>query len=194
MATMILKMTVVVILYLIITAAVWKYQSRHAQTWGSRIGIGLIYGAAAIAATHLGINEKYMILNVRDIGPLAAGLFFDPFAGIIAGVLGGAERFYAGMFLGMASFSTVACSLTTMLAGIFGALMRVFFYRGKRAPAGQSFFIGAVMEDFHMYAVLLTHRDNMNRAYEVVRNCAVPMILFGGLGLMALLRFSLSTM
>ena len=185
MATMILKMTVVVILYLIITAAVWKYQSRHAQTWGSRIGIGLIYGAAAIAATHLGINEKYMILNVRDIGPLAAGLFFDPFAGIIAGVLGGAERFYAGMFLGMASFSTVACSLTTMLAGIFGALMRVFFYRGKRAPAGQSFFIGAVMEDFHMYAVLLTHRDNMNRAYEVVRNCAVPMILFGGLGLMA---------
>ena len=185
MATMILKMTAVVILYLIITAGVWKYQSRHAQTWGSRIGIGLIYGAAAIAATHLGINEKDMILNVRDIGPLAAGLFFDPFAGIIAGVLAGAERFYAGMFLGMASFSTVACSLTTILAGIFGALMRVFFYRGKRAPAGQSFFIGAVMEDFHMYAVLLTHRDNMNRAYEVVRNCAVPMILFGGLGLMA---------
>ena len=116
MATMILKMTAVVILYLIITAGVWKYQSRHAQTWGSRIGIGLIYGAAAIA--HLGINEKDMILNVRDIGPLAAGLFFDPFAGIIAGVLAGAERFYAGMFLGMASFSTVACSLTTILAGI----------------------------------------------------------------------------
>ncbi len=185
MATMILKMTAVVVLYLIITAAVWKFQSRHVQTWGSRIGIGLIYGAAAIAATHFGINEKDMILNVRDIGPLAAGLFFDPYAGIIAGVLAGAERFYAGTFLGMASFSTVACSLTTVIAGIFGALMRVFFYKGKRPPAGQSFFIGAVMEDFHMYAVLLTHRDNMNRAYNVVRNCAIPMILFGGLGILA---------
>ena len=185
MATMILRMTTSVIIYLIITAAVWKYRSRHELTWGSRIGIGLIFGAAAIGATHLGISEEDMILNVRDIGPLAAGLFFDPYAGIIAGVLAGAERFYAGMYLGMASFSTAACSLTTMLAGIFGALMRVFFYKGKSAPAGQSFFIGAVMEDFHMYAVLLTHRDNMNRAYEVVRNCAVPMILFGGLGLMA---------
>ena len=185
MATMILKMTAVVVLYLIITAAVWKFQSRHVQTWGSRIGIGLIYGAAAIAATHFGINEKDMILNVRDIGPLAAGLFFDPYAGIIAGVLAGAERFYAGTFLGMASFSTVACSLTTVIAGIFGALMRVFFYKGKRPPAGQSFFLGAVMEDFHMYAVLLTHRDNMNRAYNVVRNCAIPMILFGGLGILA---------
>ncbi|MCR5812145.1 MAG: SpoIIE family protein phosphatase [Lachnospiraceae bacterium] len=185
MATMILRMTTSVIIYLIITAAVWKYRSRHELTWGSRIGIGLIFGAAAIAATHLGISEEDMILNVRDIGPLAAGLFFDPYAGIIAGVLAGAERFYTGMFLGVASFSTVACSLTTILAGIFGALMRVFFYKGKRSPAGQSFFIGAVMEDFHMYAVLLTHRDSMNRAYNVVRNCAIPMILFGGLGIMA---------
>ena len=81
MATMILKMTAVVVLYLIITAAVWKFQSRHVQTWGSRIGIGLIYGAAAIAATHFGINEKDMILNVRDIGPLAAGLFLTPMQG-----------------------------------------------------------------------------------------------------------------
>ena len=185
MAAMILKMTAVVILYLIITTAVWKFQSRHVQTWGSRIGIGLIYGAAAIAATHLGINEKDMILNVRDLGPLTAGLFFDPCAGIIAGVLAGAERFYVGTFLGMASFSTVACSLTTIIAGIFGALMRVCFYKGKRPPAGQSFFLGAVMEDFHMYAVLLTHRDNMNKAYNVVRNCAIPMILFGGLGILA---------
>ena len=87
MATMILRMTTSVIIYLIITAAVWKYRSRHELTWGSRIGIGLIFGAAAIGATHLGISEEDMILNVRDIGPLAAGLFFDPYAGIIAGVL-----------------------------------------------------------------------------------------------------------
>ena len=185
MATMILKMTAVVIIYLIITAAACKYQSRHELTWRSKIGIGLIYGAAAIAATHLGINEKDMILNVRDIGPLAAGLFFDPYAGIIAGVLAGAERFYTGVFLDIARFSAVECSLTTVLAGIFGALMRVAFYKGKRPPAGQSFFIGAVMEDFHMYAVLLAHRDNMIKAYSVVRNCAFPMIVFGGLGIMA---------
>ena len=185
MATMLMKMTAAVIIYLTITAAVWKYRSRHEQTWILRIGIGLLFGAAAIAATHLGISERDMILNVRDIGPLAAGLFFDPYAGIIAGALAGAERFYAGMYLGIASFSTVACSLTTILAGIFGAFMRVFFYKGVRPPAGQAFFLGAVMEDFHMYAVLLTHREDMNRAYNVVRNCAFPMILFGGLGILA---------
>ena len=72
MATMILRMTTSVIIYLIITAAVWKYRSRHELTWGSRIGIGLIFGAAAIGATHLGISEEDMIelikLNEIDYG------------------------------------------------------------------------------------------------------------------------------
>ena len=41
-----------------------------------------------------------------------------------------------------------------------------------------------VMEVFHMYVVLLTHRNDMNAAYFIVKNCSIPMIVFTGLGMM----------
>ena len=39
------------------------------------------------------------------------------------------------------------------------------------------------MEVFHMYVVLITHRDNMEMAHHVVQICSGPMIVFTGLGL-----------
>ena len=44
-----------------------------------------------------------MMLNVRDMGPLSAGLFFDPVSGIIAGLIGGVERYIAGTYWGVGS-------------------------------------------------------------------------------------------
>ena len=44
--------------------------------------------------------------------------------------------------------------------------------------------MGSVIEVFHMYVVFLTHREDMRVAFEVVRICSVPMILFSGIGLM----------
>ena len=43
--------------------------------------------------------------------------------------------------------------------------------------------MGAVMEVFHMYVVFITHRNDMNMAFYVVKTCAPPMIIFTGLGL-----------
>jgi len=41
------------------------------------------------------------------------------------------------------------------------------------------------MEVFHMYAVFLTNRDDLASASRVVQTCAIPMIVFTALGLMA---------
>lgn len=184
MAIMILKMTASIVIYLIITALLWKYWEKHEHTWQLKAGIGIIYGLCSVASTHLGVDYREMILNVRDTGPLAAGLFFDPVSGIISGVIGGVERYAAGTFMGIGTYTKEACSMSTFLVGFLSALLNRFLYNGKRPPALQAFFIGAVMEVFHMYAVLLTHRDDMYMAYYVVKSCAIPMILFNALGLM----------
>ncbi len=186
MIAMILQMTAATAMYVVLTLfvwTVWKKKDRH--TLADRLAVGLFYGLCSIASNHISINFEAMLLNVRDIGPLAAGLFFSPVSGIVSGLIGGLERFIIGEYFGIGSFTRVACSLSTCLAGVLSAVLYKWVYEGKRPPLPHAFFLGAVMEVFHMYVVLITHRDQMSMAYTVVRACAVPMILFTGLGLAA---------
>ena len=39
-----------------------------------KILIGVVFGISSIISTHFGVEYEGMIINVRDIGPLAAGL------------------------------------------------------------------------------------------------------------------------
>ena len=123
------------------------------------------------------------MLNVRDLGPLSAGLFFDPVSGIIAGLIGGIERYIAGTFWGIGSYTRIACSVSTCLAGFVASAMNLYLFKRKKPSAVYAFFMGAVMEVFHMYVVFITHRSDMNMAFYVVKTCAPPMIIFTGLGL-----------
>jgi len=183
MIAMILKMTGMAALYTLLTILIWKSVSGKKMTAGRRIGIGVIYGICAVLSTHFGVNYNHMMMNVRDMGPLAAGLFFDPVSGIIAGVIGGVERYIAGTYWGVGSYTRIACSVSTCLAGFVAALTHVFIFKRKKPSGTYAFFIGAVMEVFHMYVVLLTHRSDMEMAFFVVRTCSVPMIAFTGLGM-----------
>ena len=61
--------------------------------------------------------------------------------------------------------------------------MSIFIFKRKRPAPLYAFFMGAVMEVFHMYAVLITHRADMKMAHYVVRICSGPMIVFTGIGL-----------
>ena len=180
---MILKMSVVVAANIVITYVLWKLLKDKKIGWGYRILLSLIFGGCAISATHFGIDYNHMMLNVRDLAPLAAGLFFDPVAGIIAGFIGGIERFIVGTYFGVGSYTRIACSISTCLSGIFAALIRYYIFKGKKPSFIFSFFIGSTMEVFHMYVVFITHRADMDMAYYVVKTCAPPMIIFTGIGL-----------
>ncbi len=146
-------------------------------------GIGLIYGICSILSTHFAVDYVHMLLNVRDIGPLAAGLFFHPVSGIIAGLIGGIERYIAGTYWGIGSYTRIACSVSTCLAGFLAAFLNIYIFKHKKPAPAYAFFMGAVMEVFHMYVVLITHRADMKMAYYVVQICSYPMIIFTGLGL-----------
>ena len=181
---MILRMSLVTALYVALTAALWLWVhgKKLVMTNGKRLLIGIVYGICAILSTHFGVVYDNMALNVRDIAPLAAGLFFDPVSGIIAGLIGGIERYIAGTYFGVGSYTRIACSVSTCLAGFLSALFRVKIFKSRKPSPFYSFFMGAVMEVFHMYVVFITHRNDMNMAFYVVDTCAIPMIIFTGIG------------
>ena len=185
MLSMILKMTGVTTLYVLLTALVWKRTQGKRMTAPIKMAIGLIYGLCAVLSTHFGVDYSHMMLNVRDMGPLSAGLFFDPVSGIIAGLVGGIERYIAGTYWGVGSYTRIACSVSTCLAGFVAAAMHIFIFKRKKPSAIYAFFMGAVMEVFHMYVVFITHREDMSMALYVVKICAPPMIVFTGLGMAA---------
>ncbi len=180
---MILKMSAVTALYVILTFSVWRNLKDREMTPDIKVAIGLFYGILSIMSTHFAIDYTDMLLNVRDLGPMCAGLFFDPLSGIIAGLIGGIERYIVGTYFGIGEYTRVACSVSTCLAGFFAAFMRVFIFKHKKPSITYAAFMGAVIEVFHMYVVLITHRNNMSMAFYVVRICSGPMIIFSGLGL-----------
>ena len=180
---MILKMSAAVLLYVLITAGLWFFcRKKQAFGTGLKILVGLVYGATCVAANHIGIDYGTLVLNVRDIAPLVAGLFFSPLSGIIAGVIGGAERLLAGELWQIGRFTEVACSLSTCLAGFLAAILNRKVFEGERPSITHAFLFGALMEVFHMYAVLFTNRAHMTMAYYVVEIAAIPMILFTAIG------------
>jgi len=186
MISMILNMGLATAAFVILTVSIWLFnrnESHRSHSLISKIIIGLIFGAGSVVSTHVAINYNTMLLNVRDLGPLSAGLFFDPLSGIIAGLIGGIERYIAGTYWGIGSYTRIACSVSTCLAGFVSAALHKWLFKKKIPSSAYAFIMGAVMEVFHMYVVFITHRENMDMALYVVKTCSGPMIVFTGLGL-----------
>lgn len=181
---MLLRMSLITLGMSVMTILLWMISGRKELTFGRKLIIGLLYGLAACAGTHFGVDYHSTMLNVRDIAPLSAGLFFGPMPGIIAGLFGGIERYIAGTYFGVGSFTRIACSSATILAGFLAAAFNRFLFHGKNPTPAYATALGIVTEVFHMFSVFITHRDDMEFALFVVDTCAIPMIIFTGLGML----------
>jgi serine phosphatase RsbU (regulator of sigma subunit) len=181
--TMLIKMSAITALYVILTVLLWSRLKNQKLSLFMKILLGIVYGGCSVLSTHFGVDYGFMLLNLRDVAPLSAGLFFDPLSGVIAGLIGGIERFIAGTYWGIGTYTRYACSISTGLAGFVALAMNVKVFEGKKPSPVYAFFMGAVMEVYHMYVVFITHRDDMRMAFKVVSTCSVAMIFFTGLAL-----------
>ena len=137
---------------------------------------GLVFGAIAIVGTEWGIPLGDAVVNCRDAAPLCAGLFFGAPAGIIAGVIGGVERWFA-VYWSVGAYTRIACSVSTVLAGLFAAALRKHrFASGLPRPlsAGAA---ALLIESFHMSMVFFTNLTDADRAARVVRAAAPSMLI-----------------
>ncbi len=151
--------------------------------------IGIIFGILACLATQFGISYDGYVLNVRTAAPLTAGLLFGAPAGLIAGVIGAAYRWFS-VFWGIPTYTRVACTAATLLAGINGAVCRKYMFGNKRPSWFYGVFIAVVTEVFHMLLIFLTHMDDIPTAFDVVRQTAIPMILANAASLFLSLLFA----
>ena len=146
--------------------------------------IGIVFGGIAILGTEWGIPVEGAVVNCRDAAPLCAGLLFGGQAGILAGIIGGVERWIAVAW-GVGSFTRLACSVSTLIAGIYAALLRKYMFRGKRPSWALAFASGIVMETFHLLMVFVTNMDEAEAAAQVVAACTKYMLFANGLAVLA---------
>src|SRR4030065_636327 len=79
--------------------------------------LSLRFGALSVVGTYGGlILPSGAIANIRDLGPMVAGLVGGPVVGVGAGLIGGIHRCFLGGFVAF------PCSLATIFAGIIGGL------------------------------------------------------------------------
>ena len=141
-----------------------------------QIIIGVVFGLAAIFGTECGVDVSgAATANVRDAAPLCAGLIFGGPSGLIAGLIGGVERYFAA-YWGRGFYSQIACSLSTILAGVYAAVLRKWMYENKAPKFIYGFAIGIIMEVIHITILFLTHITEPATALNVIRVVTIPMV------------------
>ena len=145
----------------------------HPAWW--QLLVGILFGLLAIFGTEFGVPINGAVMNVRDAAPLCAGLFFGAPAGIIAGLIGGIERWYAVLW-GAGEFTRVACTVGTICAGLMAAFVRKVITEDRIPGWIYSFAIAGVTEVFHLLMVFLTNIDTLETAIDVTKKCTPVMI------------------
>lgn len=151
-----------------------------------QIIIGITFGFIAICATEFGVPFDGGVINVRSASPLSAGLIFGWPAGLIAGFIGGLQRYLSPT---AGDFTRIACTLGTIIAGFVAAIVRRFMLDNRKSSWFYGLLIGLVTEVLHMLMVFLNNGGDIQRAFRVVELCAIPMILSNGISVMLSILF-----
>lgn len=167
---------VIVVFSVFVTRSHWFTEALERRfTWKNRTVLIIFFGLLSVYGTLGGVEVLGAPLNVRDIGPMAAGLFCGPYVGIGAGIIGGVQRFTMG------GPTCLPCSLATVLSGVFAGILYILL-KDRFAGVKIAVAFAVAMESFHMLiTILLVSPPEV--AYEIVSRAALPMILANAIGM-----------
>ena len=141
-----------------------------------QILVGILFGCVSAFASSYGVSWLGAVVNVRDAAPLSAGLIFGAPAGIIAGFIGGLYRWFS-VYWGGGTYTRIACSLATILAGFMAAGLRKRMFDNKKPTWGYGVCIAIACEVIHMILIFITNMDNSSQAFEFIKGATIPMII-----------------
>lgn len=154
-----------------------KYTSAKKLSYMTKqVIIGIMFGCSSAFASSYGVDWLGAVVNVRDAAPLSAGLIFGGPAGIIAGLIGGLYRWFS-VYWGAGTYTRVACSIATILAGVMAAGIRRLMFDNKKPTWGYGVCIAVVCEVIHMILIFITNMSDSSYAFEFVKGATIPMIL-----------------
>ena len=138
--------------------------------------IGILFGGVSAFASSYGMDWLGTVVNVRDAAPLSAGLIFGAPAGIISGLVGGLYR-WSSVYWGAGTYTRLACTIATILAGFMAAGLRKLMFDDKKPTWGYGICIAVVCEVIHMILIFLTNMGDASYAFEFVKGATAPMML-----------------
>jgi sigma-B regulation protein RsbU (phosphoserine phosphatase) len=137
--------------------------------------LAVIFGLFAVYGTYTGIQTSGAIANIRNLGPMIAGLLGGPWVGLGAGLIGGVQRYLMG------GFTAVPCAIGTITSGLAGGLL-FMLWKGNIGIWKPTLF-AFLMEAADMGLLLLMARP-IGDALNLVSKIALPMILADTLGIL----------
>lgn len=149
------------------------YEKRPSLT--TQVILIVFFGILSIFGTLSGLSIDGAVMNIRDLGPMAAGLVCGPFIGIGSGIIGGLFRFYQGgpyMWTGLSA---------PILSGIFGSIM---YLANKRrfVPVWVAVLLIGLSETLiSCYTLVLVTKPS--EFLTVLTRVALPMIAFNVIGM-----------
>ncbi|WP_163528376.1 sensor histidine kinase [Halobacillus ihumii] len=135
---------------------------------------GITYDVHSFEYSSWAINlgESEALANSRVIGIVAAGLFGGYRIGVGAGLIAGIHRFSLGGFTGF------ACGISAVIAGLIAGL---FHKKEQPLKLKTALVVGALAETVQM-GIILTISAPFARAWELVQEIGLPMIVANGVG------------
>jgi phosphoserine phosphatase RsbU/P len=145
--------------------------------WKDNVFFILLFGVFSIICTYLGITlpTSGAILNIRDLGPMVAGLVAGWPIGVAVGLIGGIHRFFLG---GITAFS---CGLATVFAGLIGGLIYKV-RKGSLIGVLLGMLVAIIVEIVHAGITLLIARP-FEDALFVVQHAIPAMMIANSLGI-----------
>jgi len=135
----------------------------------------ILFGLFSVFGTLVGIPDSYgSISNIRDLAPIVAGLVAGPYVGLAVGLIGGLHRLTLG------GITCLACSLSTIMAGLLAGLV-YHFRKGKLLGPVWAMLFAAGIELLHGAVALAISRP-YDEALEVVVDVIPEMIVAVSLG------------
>jgi len=170
-----LMCVIIVAAYLLTRSRIFPEILDGHPTIVTQIILVVLFGALSVYGTISGIDFMGSVVNVRDLGPMLAGLLAGPWVGVGAGLIGAAYRFSMG------GITVYSCSVTAIFAGLFGGLIWLYC---KRKFAGWKIAVlfAILMEVFHMVLTLLIARP-FDAALAIVGQVYIPMIIANAIGM-----------
>ena len=173
-------MAVIAIVAYLVTRTGWFFDVCNRRiNLRSGIFMVVIFGALSFFGNYSGVEILGAIANVRDLGPMIAGLLGGPAVGFATGLISGAYRYNMG------GFTAVPCALATLLSGVFGGL--IWAWKRKLIGVSWATLFAFSIESLHM-ALTLALAQPFAEALAVVQAVYLPMA-FGNSAGMAVFAF-----
>ena len=159
--------------YLFSRSRFFKQVLEHRTTLLTQAFLTIVFGLLSIYGMSSGISFYTATVNIRDFGPLAAGLTCGPYVGLGAGIIGFLYR------LSLGGTNVYAAALGPLAAGIVGGL--VWYYQGRAPVPVKTAVIVTFLAESAISVLAILIRISAGEPYgtwmTVTVNVAVPMVV-----------------